>query len=107
MLPGGAQHNQHPPPFWDRNRRVSHQVGRGIYTSALLLGLIQRSAWKEYSKNFAPTLDCWQHMYQCKATAHSLYERKEGVNAMHVEGITWHAITLQADQFGPTKKLLS
>ena len=26
---------------------------------------------------------------------------------MHVEGITWHAITLQADQFGATKKLLT
>jgi predicted enzyme related to lactoylglutathione lyase len=25
---------------------------------------------------------------------------------MQVEGITWHAITLQADHFGPTKKLL-
>ena len=25
---------------------------------------------------------------------------------MRVEGITWHALTLQADQFGPTKKLL-
>ena len=25
---------------------------------------------------------------------------------MHVEGITWHAITLQADEFGATKKLL-
>ena len=25
---------------------------------------------------------------------------------MHVEGITWHALTLQADQFGATKKLL-
>ena len=25
---------------------------------------------------------------------------------MQVEGITWHALTLQADQFGPTKKLL-
>jgi predicted enzyme related to lactoylglutathione lyase len=45
-------------------------------------------------------------MYQWKATAHSLYERQEGDNAMHVEGITWHAITLQADQFGATKKLL-
>ena len=26
---------------------------------------------------------------------------------MQLEGITWHAITLQADQFGPTKKLLT
>jgi predicted enzyme related to lactoylglutathione lyase len=25
---------------------------------------------------------------------------------MQVEGITWHAITLKANQFGPTKKLL-
>jgi predicted enzyme related to lactoylglutathione lyase len=25
---------------------------------------------------------------------------------MHVEGITWHALTLEADEFGPTKKLL-
>ena len=25
---------------------------------------------------------------------------------MQLEGITWHAITLQADQFGATKKLL-
>jgi hypothetical protein len=25
---------------------------------------------------------------------------------MQVEGITWHALTLQADEFGPTKKLL-
>jgi len=25
---------------------------------------------------------------------------------MHLEGITWHAITLKANQFGPTKKLL-
>ena len=25
---------------------------------------------------------------------------------MQVEGITWHALTLKADQFGPTKKLL-
>ena len=25
---------------------------------------------------------------------------------MQLEGITWHALTLQADQFGPTKKLL-
>jgi predicted enzyme related to lactoylglutathione lyase len=46
-------------------------------------------------------------MYQWKATAHSLYEAEQGVNAMHVEGITWHAITLQADQFGATKKLLT
>jgi predicted enzyme related to lactoylglutathione lyase len=45
-------------------------------------------------------------MYRCKATVHSLYEREQGENAMQVEGITWHAITLQADEFGPTKKLL-
>jgi predicted enzyme related to lactoylglutathione lyase len=25
---------------------------------------------------------------------------------MQLEGITWHALTLQVDQFGPTKKLL-
>jgi predicted enzyme related to lactoylglutathione lyase len=25
---------------------------------------------------------------------------------MQLQGVTWHAITLQADQFGPTKKLL-
>ena len=25
---------------------------------------------------------------------------------MQLEGITWHAITLQANEFGPTKKLL-
>ena len=25
---------------------------------------------------------------------------------MRVEGITWHALTLEADEFGPTKKLL-
>ena len=25
---------------------------------------------------------------------------------MHLEGITWHALTLQANEFGPTKKLL-
>ncbi len=25
---------------------------------------------------------------------------------MQVEGITWHALTLEADEFGPTKKLL-
>ena len=25
---------------------------------------------------------------------------------MQAEGITWHALTLQADKFGPTKKLL-
>jgi predicted enzyme related to lactoylglutathione lyase len=35
-----------------------------------------------------------------------LYEREQGENAMHLEGITWHALTLQADEFGPTKKLL-
>jgi predicted enzyme related to lactoylglutathione lyase len=45
-------------------------------------------------------------LYRWKATAHSLYEREEGENAMQVEGITWHAITLQAHEFGPTKKLL-
>jgi hypothetical protein len=45
-------------------------------------------------------------MYRCKATAHSLYEREEGENAMQLEGITWHALTLQANEFGPTKKLL-
>jgi predicted enzyme related to lactoylglutathione lyase len=45
-------------------------------------------------------------MYRWKATAHSLYEREEGENAMQVEGITWHALTLQADHFGPTKKVL-
>jgi len=45
-------------------------------------------------------------MYRWKASAHSLYEREEGVNAMQLEGITWHAITLKANQFGPTKKLL-
>jgi predicted enzyme related to lactoylglutathione lyase len=45
-------------------------------------------------------------MYRCKATAHSLYEREQGENAMQLEGITWHALTLQANEFGPTKKLL-
>jgi predicted enzyme related to lactoylglutathione lyase len=25
---------------------------------------------------------------------------------MQVEGITWHALTLEADEFGPTKRLL-
>jgi predicted enzyme related to lactoylglutathione lyase len=45
-------------------------------------------------------------MYRCNATAHSVYEREQGENAMQLEGITWHAITLQANQFGPTKKLL-
>jgi hypothetical protein len=45
-------------------------------------------------------------MYRWKATAHSVYEREEGENAMQLEGITWHALTLEADQFGPTKKLL-
>jgi predicted enzyme related to lactoylglutathione lyase len=45
-------------------------------------------------------------MYRWNATAHSVYEREEGVNEMQVEGITWHALTLQADHFGPTKKLL-
>jgi predicted enzyme related to lactoylglutathione lyase len=35
-----------------------------------------------------------------------LYEREQGENAMHLEGITWHALTLQANEFGPTKKLL-
>jgi hypothetical protein len=45
-------------------------------------------------------------MYRWKATGHSLYEREEGENAMQLEGITWHALTLQADEFGPTKKLL-
>ena len=45
-------------------------------------------------------------MYRWKATAHSLYEREEGENAMQVEGITWHALTLEADEFGATKKLL-
>src|SRR5215218_2285074 len=45
-------------------------------------------------------------MYRCKASAHSPYEREQGENAMQLEGITWHALTLQADEFGPTKKLL-
>jgi predicted enzyme related to lactoylglutathione lyase len=45
-------------------------------------------------------------MYRWKATAHSVYEWEEGENAMQVEGITWHALTLEADEFGPTKKLL-
>jgi predicted enzyme related to lactoylglutathione lyase len=45
-------------------------------------------------------------MYRCKATAHSLYEREEGENAMQLEGITWHALTLQAHEFDATKKLL-
>jgi hypothetical protein len=45
-------------------------------------------------------------MYRWKAPAHSVYEREEGENAMRVEGITWHALTLEADEFGPTKKLL-
>jgi predicted enzyme related to lactoylglutathione lyase len=45
-------------------------------------------------------------MYRWKAPAHSVYEREEGENAMQVEGITWHALTLEADEFGPTKKLL-
>jgi predicted enzyme related to lactoylglutathione lyase len=45
-------------------------------------------------------------MYRCKATAHSLYEREQGENAMQLEGITWHALTLQANEFDPTKKLL-
>jgi predicted enzyme related to lactoylglutathione lyase len=45
-------------------------------------------------------------MYRWKATAHSLYEREEGENAMQLEGITWHALTLKAHEFGPTKKLL-
>jgi predicted enzyme related to lactoylglutathione lyase len=45
-------------------------------------------------------------MYRWNATAHSVYEREEGENAMQVEGITWHALTLQAHEFGPTKKVL-
>jgi predicted enzyme related to lactoylglutathione lyase len=45
-------------------------------------------------------------MYRCNATAHSVYEREQGENAMQLEGITWHALTLQANEFGPTKKLL-
>ena len=45
-------------------------------------------------------------MYRCKATANSVYEREEGENAMRVEGITWHALTLEAEEFGATKKLL-
>src|SRR5829696_794670 len=58
------------------------------------------------SKKFAPSVDCWHHMYRWKATAHSLYEREEGENAMQLEGITWHALTLHSNQSGPTKKLL-
>ena len=45
-------------------------------------------------------------MYRWKATAHAVYEREEGENAMRVEGITWHALTLEAEEFGATKKLL-
>jgi len=44
-------------------------------------------------------------MYRWKATAHSLYEREQGERTIQLEGITWHAITLQADEFGATKKL--
>jgi predicted enzyme related to lactoylglutathione lyase len=45
-------------------------------------------------------------MYQWKATAHSLYERQEGDNdARRRHNLA--RITLQADQFGATKKLLT
>src|SRR5215207_6315305 len=67
---------------------------------------ILRTSPKRSSKKFAPTLDCWHHMYRWKAPAHSLYKREEGENTMQVEGITWHALTLKADHFGATKKLL-
>ncbi len=57
MLPGGAQqHNQHPPPFWDRNDRGFAPTGAGAPSS---FGpspcLIHASAWKEDPANFVLT----------------------------------------------------
>ena len=91
-----------------------HKEGRGLAASALSLPLftrvrgigILRTSPLADSPKFAPSVACWHHMYRWKATAHSVYEREEGENAMHVEGITWHALTLEADEFGATKKLL-
>src|SRR5215216_2252772 len=78
----------------------------GLTQSELPRIPIMRTSLLRSSKKFAPGLDCWHHMYRCKATAHSVYEREEGVNEMQVKGITWHALTLEAEQFGATKKLL-